>query len=293
MTNPFNWYGPQFLVFYLVLSILLHILVRVYIKLQENGPVPKIEMNDPYQIAYLRGGSNEAIRIATISLIDRGLLKVNERLSTVTLETADKNDWQIVQRRLEKALLHFFAVPQKAFEAFKSSTCLAACDEYKQNLGRQKLVCDADVIKHRLPIILLAGALLASIAALKVYIALERGRHNIGLLIVLAIGSLIMLSPALKKHRTATGDLLVKDLKKLFEPLYLRRAFLKPGGQTNEAALLAAVFGVSALSISFISLKTIYPKSNSNSCGSSCGSSCSSSGCGGGSCGGGCGGCGS
>ena len=127
--------GRNFWFFYIVLSILLHIFVRLYIKMRENDALPKIDMNDPYAIAYLRGGRNEAIRIATISLIDRGLLKVNECLTTVTLRTEHPDDWRMVQRKIEKAILQFFDTPRKAFEAFKSTTCLIACDEYKQSLA--------------------------------------------------------------------------------------------------------------------------------------------------------------
>ncbi|MBI5073845.1 MAG: hypothetical protein HZB62_01550 [Nitrospirae bacterium] len=66
---------------------------------------------------------------------------------------------------------------------------------------------------------------------------------------------------------------------------------------TNDAAFLAAVFGLTALSGDYFPfVKELFPKASStygNSYTGGCGSSgCGSSGCGGGGCGGGCGGCG-
>ena len=75
--NPFDLYGPQFLVFYAALTIVTMIVVAVLRRRVElaagHGHAPT---NDPYLIAYLRGGKNEVIRTAIISLVDRGLIDV-------------------------------------------------------------------------------------------------------------------------------------------------------------------------------------------------------------------------
>jgi hypothetical protein len=70
-----------------------------------------------------------------------------------------------------------------------------------------------------------------------------------------------------------------------------RVSLLAADGATNEAVLVAATFGLTALPASRFPFakqlrKTIDARSNSSGCGAS-------SGCGGGGCGGGCGGCGS
>jgi hypothetical protein len=70
-----------------------------------------------------------------------------------------------------------------------------------------------------------------------------------------------------------------------------RAKTLASGGATNEALLLASVFGVSVLAgPAFGFVEQLFPRANQR--GGSCGSSCGSSSCGGGGCGGGCGGCG-
>jgi uncharacterized protein (TIGR04222 family) len=50
--------------------------VKLFIDDSENGVPPSLPLADPYQIAWLRGGTQEAARIAVLALIDRGLLAV-------------------------------------------------------------------------------------------------------------------------------------------------------------------------------------------------------------------------
>lgn len=292
--NPFDFYGPQFLLFYALLSILLHVLVRIYVSQQEKQyPIPKLQMSDPYQIAYLRGGENETIRIATISLIDRGLLEItNPTSKKPTLRTANAGNVDIVHRNIEKAILRLFQSTQEAHKAFDDTFCKASCSEYEKQLGQQQLVRTSEVTQKRLMPVMLVGIILGGIAIVKIMIALERGRHNILFLVILSIVSIFYLAPVVRRHRTGLGDIVLKDIKELFKPLYNRRKTLRAGGQTNEAALLAAVFGISTLPFAFSYAKAIFPKAKDSGCGTSCGtSSCGGgSGCGGG---GGCGGCGS
>jgi hypothetical protein len=39
-----------------------------------SQPKPKVNLADPYLIAFLRGGKNESLRVVTMSLVDRCLL---------------------------------------------------------------------------------------------------------------------------------------------------------------------------------------------------------------------------
>jgi uncharacterized protein (TIGR04222 family) len=77
MVSPFDLRGPEFLVFYLVLGA--WVLLGLYLARrwgQATDP-PQVNLTDPYLIAFLRGGKNEVLRVATVSLIDRGLLEVS------------------------------------------------------------------------------------------------------------------------------------------------------------------------------------------------------------------------
>jgi uncharacterized protein (TIGR04222 family) len=79
--NPFDLRGPEFLVFYLILSAGTLVLVWMFRRWKELGEdgsaasAAKEVAQDPYQVAYLRGGRDEVVRVAVVSLIERGLLE--------------------------------------------------------------------------------------------------------------------------------------------------------------------------------------------------------------------------
>src|SRR4029450_4760081 len=72
--NPFDWRGPAFLLFFWCLSVLAITFLVLYRRIPEDGPPPKVDLADPYLLAYLRAGPNEALRVGLVSLIDRKLL---------------------------------------------------------------------------------------------------------------------------------------------------------------------------------------------------------------------------
>lgn len=76
MRSPLDLPGPDFLGFYLVTSVIGLLLLYVVRSSLEGGRAPRVDASDPYRIAYLRGGPNEALRVATIMLLDRRLLEV-------------------------------------------------------------------------------------------------------------------------------------------------------------------------------------------------------------------------
>src|ERR1700719_4181716 len=75
--NPFDLSGPAFLVFYICLALIVVIALKLAIDEAEGGAPRALPLSDPYQIAWLRGGTPEAARIAVLSLTDRGLLAVS------------------------------------------------------------------------------------------------------------------------------------------------------------------------------------------------------------------------
>src|SRR6266511_933500 len=75
--NPFDLRGPEFLLFYFCFSLAVIIAIVVLRRRAESGDAPRIDLGDPYLIAYLRGGEDEALRLAVISLVDRGALAMD------------------------------------------------------------------------------------------------------------------------------------------------------------------------------------------------------------------------
>src|SRR5260370_40221545 len=85
--NPFDLSGPAFLVFYICVALMVITLLKLVIDEEEGGAPRALPLSDPYQIAWLRGRTPEAARIAVLSLIDRGLLAVSGD-NLVNLSTA-------------------------------------------------------------------------------------------------------------------------------------------------------------------------------------------------------------
>jgi uncharacterized protein (TIGR04222 family) len=288
MPNPFDLPGPDFLVFYAFLGALTIGLLWLARRASEAADVPRIDYSDPYLLAYLRGGQSEVIRVVTVSLIDRGLLQSNDD----QLVAVNQNAANIVHRPIEKTLLQHFRFRANASSAFTSPAILSTCQEYKDTLQRLGLLPDESILRARLWRFVIAVSVLTGVAALKILIALQRGRTNIFFLILLAVFFVLVAIRVHNPLRTRRGDALLADLRNLFSSLKARARMLRPGGETADAALLMAVFGLAALpTAAFPYAKRFQPKStalSTTSCGSACGSSCGSS-CGGD---GGCGGCG-
>jgi uncharacterized protein (TIGR04222 family) len=195
-----------------------------------------------------------------------------------------------VRRPIEKAILELYRTGSSAADMRRSPSCIVACDEYRQTLEDFELVAGTKVFHQRIIPLLLFVAILGFIGLLKIEMAVAEGR-NYGLL----VGAMFVLGLAaikiFRRHRTARGDAMLADLQVLFGRLRDRADTLRQGGATNEAALLAAVYGLDKLPADrFPGTKPLRRKKQDSSCGggSGCGSSCGGS-CGGG-CGGGCGG---
>jgi uncharacterized protein (TIGR04222 family) len=280
--------GPEFLVVYIAIGAGVLVLAWLRMNAGEGADVVgRIDLKEPLAIAYLRGGALEVLRVTAFSLVDRGLLLFDGR----TLCAKSKIAGSLVRRPLEKALLERLAAPTATSSMLADAALRSACEGFAETLRDSSLVASAETYAARRPIFLLASATLGGLAGLKIIIALVRGHTNIAVLLVSGLICLAILFRMYRRERTARGDRALADLKVLLAGRKRQSHRIKPGGASDDALLLAAVYGFSALPAeSFPYLGKLFPKSSgsSNSCGSSCGN-----GCGGGGCGGGCGGCGS
>ena len=291
MVSPFDLRGPEFLVFYLVLGA--WVLFGLYLARhwgQASDP-PQVNLSDPYLIAFLRGGQNEVLRVATISLIDRGLLGTS---GTRVASVRDKSAAEL-RIPIEKRLFVNFDTPAEAASLFKSNVFVQEMFTYESELRRLDLILGEHAKWAQNARLMIAIAVLWGVAIVKLQVAMARGRSNIGFLIILGI-SFGMAAWRLGRPRlTRRGIAMLSSLRELFSGLKARAPLLRPGETADEVLLLAAVFGVGAVPGTVFPVGTLFPRGSSmptSSCGSACGSSCGS-GCGGGGCGGGCGGCGS
>jgi uncharacterized protein (TIGR04222 family) len=288
MINPLELTGPNFLIFYLLLGIAVIAGLYLVRRFIESGPVPRIDYSDPYLLAYLRGGEQEAMRVAAVSLIDRGLLKLSDRC----VEIVDDKAIDLVRRPVEAAVLRRAQATSDLRRFFDSRTIRATTVEYKEMLQRLRLLPDKQIAARRVLLLSAVLAILVGFALASALATAMRGRHNILFLILLTA---IFCGIAIRHYnpfRTALGDALLADLQTLFQSLKRRASMIRAGGATGEAVLLMAVFGINALpSATFPAARQFEDKrrSTNTSCGGhGCGHGCS----GGSACGGGGSGCG-
>jgi uncharacterized protein (TIGR04222 family) len=279
--------GPQFLLVYAALAIAANLWLRRFLRQREAAkPARFLEFaQDPYLVAYLRDGAGEATRLAVFSLIDRGLLE--EAGGQVRRARADAES--IARRPIEKAVLSSCAIWTQVADVAASSDVQAACMAYRAELGKHSLLADAQVYAERFYPFAATLALVLGVAVARILWALAQGRHNIAFLIIMALACGIALTMSWRRRRTGLGDAALNRLQVLFANLKRNSATLLPGGQSNDAVLTAAFFGIAALpSDRFPYLERVFPKPQS----SGDGGGGDGGGSGGGGCGGGCGGCG-
>jgi uncharacterized protein (TIGR04222 family) len=291
--SPFDLRGPEFLLFYFVLGMLMLAILNMLRQRAEPSGVVQTNLSDPYQISYLRGGTNELLRVATISLIHRGLLKVSKTQVSVANPQAVNG----VAAPLERDLLSYFAEPKEASSVFSQSRFSSVGAQYDEPLERLGLLPDDALRRDRWRRLALALAIMWGIAAAKIGIALARGRTNIGFLILLSILFAFLAYRLIYPRMTRKGQEMLTDLRSLLSSLKGRASSASENWDAHELMLLAAVFGIAAVPTAVCPyVRTLYPAASSDSGGEFSGSSCGSSSCGGSSgCGGGggCGGCGS
>jgi uncharacterized protein (TIGR04222 family) len=285
--NPFDLRGPDFLAFYLVFGLAMLAVLWLLRRAGEADTTSHVMLDDYVEIAYLRGGPQEAMRVATLNLVNRGLLEVH---GDDQLQAADKSWVETVSKPIERRLLARFRDSEKASSIFSDAALKeVATKESEPNLVRLGLLPDSGRQARRLTLFGFGVFVLAAVALTKVAVALARGRTNILFLIFEAGVFAWVAFKVTHPLRTSAGDALLSDLQTLFAGLKSRARSLVPGSETQDFALLTAVFGMEAIPSHFPRMNKLFPKASSSSgCGSSCGSSC-----GGGGCGGGCGGCGS
>jgi uncharacterized protein (TIGR04222 family) len=332
-----DMHGPAFLFFYAAAICLTLVACRLLSRRLDwtaSMPLPPIpSAPDPHEIAYLRGGENEAARSVIFALIQRDLLQVTQSGSDFLIEkVAEPPQERGTLKPVERSALEWFGKPQPVAEVFQrgglTSHLAPFLGTYEQRLRKEQFLTSPENSKGA-RLALLCGALLISgLGVYKLLIAFSRGRFNVLFLVIMGAAGLFLLFKVCRLPRlSGRGQAYLERLHLAFDRL--KYASLKPPAPqpnvTGEAAagayafdpslpLIVGLFGVgalagtpydfyqqpfqrSALSTSgdgSASYAAAGCGSSSSSSSGSGGSSCSSGGSScGSSCGGGCGGCGS
>jgi len=308
--NPFELRGPEFLLFYFCFSLAVIGAIILLRRRAESGGSPRIDLGDPYLIAYLRGGEDEALRVAVVSLVDRGMLVKDGDL----IRRADHVTVDMASRPIERAVLELFITADNGASVLKDKNLKPVFQPYQDTLERAGLLPDGATRGARLKRLMLGLAALGIVGVIKIQIGLSLERP-VGFLVVMMIVAIVIAAAVSFPRLTARGKATLEDITNLYSGLRTQINSYGAGGASAELAMYAAVFGVGALAATpfayaedlFHRKKNEYFSWSCGSSGSSCGSSdassssgssdggssCGGGGGGGGCGGGGCGGCGS
>jgi uncharacterized protein (TIGR04222 family) len=294
---PFDLDGPRFLLFYAALAIVLLVLLHRWLRhlagRQRELPPAALQAlaRDPYGVACLRAGPDEAARVAVVCLIDRQQV---ERAADGQLRARAGGAEAGRGVPLERAVLVALSGgPGSASDLPAAAPVRAATAEIEQSLQRSGLVISdaTDAARRRARRWVLA--LLLGLAAARVAQTLLAGNSNLMFLVLMSLLVLLIGSMMGRARLTRSGTRCLDQLRVLLADLARQGDRLKPGSSGRDMALLAAMFGIAALpAAAYPYAAEMYPRSNGGSGdsgsssagdgGSSCSSSCGS-GCGGGS----------
>ncbi len=317
--NPLgSMYGPYFLALYAMFILFVLIVLRVMKSLVDSTdklPMPSISSQiDPYQLAYLRGGTNELARTVLFNLLQKNLLEHAES-KTLKRTAAATNISRL--NSIETAAMGWIGNGRTNNEIFQSGGLTSQLEAfgrtYEHQLEQQQLLTD-DQIKMKVAVVKwFAAASVAALGFYKVLATLSRGKYNVMFIVVLGVIGIVLVFLSGKLPRISKlGKAYLARLQLTFENLKVHATpppsnVHLPAAETQSSfnsidpfLLSIGVFGGAALGGAvYESYNTIFQKSqkvHSSSCGAGCGdcgSSCSSSSCSScSSCGGGCGGCG-
>lgn len=305
--NPLDLTGPEFLRFYFPYGfgvLFLAWLVRNLLN-RSTASIPTARWapgiyprdTDAYAIAFLRGGRSEAVRTLLARLVSVDLLTAADD-GTLRRGAGDEPKWQPIERVAWNTVKHNRAsLPAGQVESQIKKAIGGFLGEIERELAEQGLLPDPGRKGVFRALSLLTWLAVVGLGLVKVWVALERGRTNIGFLVLLLIFFTIAIFRLLRSpRRTSAGGKYLDWLQESHRGLIWKA---EPASRpaAGELALAAGIYGLTAvpdlapLSRSFGVSDRRHQGSDGSSSGSSCSSSSSSSSDGGGSsCGGGCGG---
>lgn len=318
--------GWAFLALYVSMIILSAVAIgfaRVNSDKSDRLSIPAIPPEpDPYEIAFLRGGSNEAARSIIFSLIHKGLVEIVTESKTSHLKPVSLARISGLAN-IEQETMDWLGLSRESEEVFSKSHGLVRELEpflsiYRDRLESKQLLTSHESAARLRRYGITVLAVLFALGGYRIITTVAHGSFNIGFTIVAGfIGLIIIGAIATLPRMTKLGKMYIERLRLAFDDLkyksqapYIRTAEPKVIQQAGFAGvdpllLSVGVFGSVVLAGTvFDDYNAAFKKSEQQAggggCGSGCGSGCSSSsdgggsscgsGCGGGGCGGGCGG---
>ena len=307
--NPFDLTGPEFLVFYGVLTAVVlaaAIALRSWLRTDELSD--DVRSLEPQEVACLGRGAAGVLQTYLAGLVASGRIAIIElpakklgpiALGSATYKLRSTVESSSASTEIERVMLS----AANSIEGIEAKEILTAAKPVASSIesslqSRGLLETEERFGPARWwPLILLGS--LAAIGIVKLVVGLARGKPIVILIIWLIALGVVAVLFARKPLRTACGNRLLDELKKKHKDTKLI-AFADPNAfSIHDVMLVAGLFGVASVIHPQVqqlqsALKSVPPSDGglaglSGGCSGGC---AGGGGCGGGGCGGGCGGCG-
>jgi uncharacterized protein (TIGR04222 family) len=291
--------GPEFLVWYATVIIATVATCRWAVRRQDRtaGLAPALVpiSTNPIEVAYLRGGPNEVLRLLIVDLLRRGWLMIMDG-NPQRLARSQPSGEDDACTTMERDVLSWFSGPRSVQETFGQGSVIrqieAGCAQHRERLLAEELLASKSAMQAAWPVIVVGAVIIVGLGGLRLLTALQAGRPNVGILLVAGVAGLALLWSFSRPTRlTARGRDYIRRLREAFGRSDRQHDAMPNTEASHWTPLLVGVYGVGILAETpSHAYAGLFPKASKSgfeistdgcaSCGSSCG------GCGG------CGGCG-
>lgn len=223
--------GPEFLILYAILIAVALLITRWFNHWRDphsGEPLPAVPSPaDPYELAWLRGGSPEAIRLAVYELIQAGLLEsswrapVGSRAGTYLL--ANLQAEPVALAPLARVVLRACATPQKPKDLMHGSLVEgvdAACRHWQLKHEEAGFLLSSSQRTSGWLLMILSVLTLIFITYARVSETLAHGHSNVFFLLALTVVAIVVMyrfgRPATRL--TARGAAYFKRLRSALAP---------------------------------------------------------------------------
>lgn len=236
----FYWNDSVFLPTYALLLVLLIVGHRAWLRWRNRpdaeSPRMPSPLTDPYAVAYLRGGADEAVRTAVFVLLYRGALKHLTKKNLQQVKGFNATGLQ----PLEAQVLTRFDTPRSTQGLlWESSWTRHLTDAYEARLRRAGLLNHRGPLAGRVYRFLVISLLLVTIV--RSVVSVQMGYTGFPLMIGATLIGWFFLRP-MWRAQTPLGGRALEQQKQAHQ------RWMHSAGNVNEATWVAAAFGVAALS---------------------------------------------
>jgi uncharacterized protein (TIGR04222 family) len=304
LDNPLaTMYGPYFLLLYgfvIFFTLIILAIIKRGVDDTDEMPLPPIPTHiDPYEIAYLRGGTNEVVRSVVFSLLQKDFIELNTDGKKTEIRQNDNGAGAAGLNQIEQLALGWFYTPRDSNEVFKSGGLTEQLESYgktyQARLEQQQMLTSDELTGSFKPLKWTAYLVIFGLGAYKAFAAIAHGYYNIIFLIIFFIIGLLIARGVSKFPRlTKLGKAYLERLQLAFDNLKLEAQ--RPYIPSNEPQIVpqstfagvdplllsVGVFGSAILAGTiFDSYNQAFQRSqlqseaSGTSCSSGCGSSCS------------------